>query len=129
MDRFRRCRTNRHLPRQLHAAVFSRLQIGLHRGTVTFTSAAGGFRRSAFAHLLKQRNSWLRNSRRPSKQAAVEHAREFLRVVGQGECELRQLYNAGSVYTVAIMVKGRMLHILLSRNRPGASNIVDEFAS
>jgi len=59
----------------------------------------------------------------------VEHAREFLRVVGQGECELRQLYNAGSVYTVAIMVKGRMLHILLSRNRPGASNIVDEFAS
>ena len=29
-----------------------------------------------------------------SKQEAVELAREFLRVVGQGECELRQLYEA-----------------------------------
>jgi len=29
-----------------------------------------------------------------SKQQAVELARDFLRVVGQGECELRQLYEA-----------------------------------
>src|SRR5215467_15970666 len=29
-----------------------------------------------------------------SKQEAIELARDFLRVVGQGECELRQLYEA-----------------------------------
>jgi len=29
-----------------------------------------------------------------SKQEAVELARDFLRCVGQGECELRQLYDA-----------------------------------
>ena len=29
-----------------------------------------------------------------SKQQAIELARDFLRVVGQGECELRQLYEA-----------------------------------
>lgn len=29
-----------------------------------------------------------------SKQQAIELARDFLRVVGQGECELRQLYQA-----------------------------------
>jgi len=33
----------------------------------------------------------------PSKQAAVEYAKEFLRVVGQGQCEVRQLYDAGRV--------------------------------
>ena len=31
-----------------------------------------------------------------SKQQAVELARDFLRVVGQGECELRQLYDPNS---------------------------------
>jgi hypothetical protein len=30
-----------------------------------------------------------------SKQEAVELARNFLQVVGEGECELRQLYDAG----------------------------------
>jgi hypothetical protein len=30
----------------------------------------------------------------PSKEAAISYAREFLQVVGQGECELRQLYDA-----------------------------------
>lgn len=29
-----------------------------------------------------------------SKEEAIELARDFLRVVGQGECELRQLYEA-----------------------------------
>jgi hypothetical protein len=28
----------------------------------------------------------------PSKEAALEHVRGFLEVVGKGECELRQLY-------------------------------------
>jgi hypothetical protein len=30
-----------------------------------------------------------------SKQEAIELARQFLSVVGEGECELRQLYEAG----------------------------------
>lgn len=30
----------------------------------------------------------------PSKEAAVEYVKEFLKVVGQGECELRQVYDA-----------------------------------
>ena len=30
-----------------------------------------------------------------SKQEAIELARQFLRVAGDGECELRQLYEAG----------------------------------
>jgi hypothetical protein len=28
----------------------------------------------------------------PSREKAVEYAKEFLKVVGQGECEIRQLY-------------------------------------
>ena len=31
-----------------------------------------------------------------SKAEAIEYVREFLSVVGQGECELRQVYEAGS---------------------------------
>ncbi len=31
-----------------------------------------------------------------SKQEAIEMARQFLRVAGDGECELRQLYEAGA---------------------------------
>lgn len=30
----------------------------------------------------------------PSKEIAIEYVKEFLSVVGQGECELRQLYDA-----------------------------------
>ena len=30
----------------------------------------------------------------PSKEVAVEYVKEFLKVVGQGECELRQVYDA-----------------------------------
>ena len=30
----------------------------------------------------------------PSKEAAISYAKEFLEVVGTGECELRQLYDA-----------------------------------
>ena len=30
----------------------------------------------------------------PSKEAAIEYAKEFLQVVGIGECEVRQLYQA-----------------------------------
>jgi hypothetical protein len=30
----------------------------------------------------------------PSREMAVEYAKEFLKVVGVGECELRQLYDA-----------------------------------
>jgi hypothetical protein len=33
--------------------------------------------------------------RADSKDAAVELARKFLQVVGEGECELRQLYESG----------------------------------
>jgi hypothetical protein len=33
-----------------------------------------------------------------SKQEAIELAHDFLRVVGQGECELRQLYEAPAVH-------------------------------
>lgn len=29
----------------------------------------------------------------PSKEAAVEYAKEFLQFVGEGECEVRQLYD------------------------------------
>ena len=32
-----------------------------------------------------------------SKQEAIEMARQFLQVVGDGECELRQLYDANSM--------------------------------
>ena len=32
----------------------------------------------------------------PSKEAAIEYVKEFLALVGQGECELRQLYEAQS---------------------------------
>ena len=32
----------------------------------------------------------------PSKEAAVEYVKEFLKVVGQGECELRQVCDANS---------------------------------
>jgi hypothetical protein len=34
-----------------------------------------------------------------SKQEAIELARDFLRVVGHGECELRQLYEAPAAQT------------------------------
>lgn len=30
----------------------------------------------------------------PSKEAAIEYAKEFLQFTGEGECELRQLYDA-----------------------------------
>jgi hypothetical protein len=30
----------------------------------------------------------------PSKQAAIEFVKEFLAVVGEGECEIRQIYEA-----------------------------------
>jgi len=30
----------------------------------------------------------------PSKEAAIEYVKEFLQFTGQGECELRQLYDA-----------------------------------
>ena len=30
----------------------------------------------------------------PSKEVAVEYAKEFLQFMGQGECELRQLFDA-----------------------------------
>ena len=30
----------------------------------------------------------------PSKEAAIQYVKEFLAMVGQGECELRQLYEA-----------------------------------
>ena len=30
----------------------------------------------------------------PSKEAAVEYVKEFLQYMGQGECEVRQLYDA-----------------------------------
>jgi len=30
-----------------------------------------------------------------SKEEALEHVKQFLQVVGVGECELRQLYDAG----------------------------------
>lgn len=30
----------------------------------------------------------------PSKEVAVEYVKEFLKVVGQGECELRQVFDA-----------------------------------
>ena len=33
----------------------------------------------------------------PSKQAAVEYAKEFLKIVGQGSCELRQLCDASPI--------------------------------
>jgi hypothetical protein len=33
----------------------------------------------------------------PSKEAAVEYAKELLKVVGEGECELRQLYDASTL--------------------------------
>lgn len=32
----------------------------------------------------------------PSKEAAIGYVKEFLNVVGTGECELRQLYDANS---------------------------------
>jgi hypothetical protein len=32
----------------------------------------------------------------PSKEAAVEYVKEFLKAVGQGECELRQVFDANS---------------------------------
>ena len=32
----------------------------------------------------------------PSKEVAIEYAKEFLKVVGLGECELRQVYDANS---------------------------------
>ncbi len=32
----------------------------------------------------------------PSKQAAIEYAKEFLQHVGEGECEVRQLYDASA---------------------------------
>jgi hypothetical protein len=31
----------------------------------------------------------------PSKEAAIEYVKEFLQFTGEGECELRQLYDAG----------------------------------
>lgn len=34
-----------------------------------------------------------------SKQEAIERIKEFLQVAGDGECELRQLYEAGSAQT------------------------------
>jgi len=33
----------------------------------------------------------------PSKEVAVGYVKEFLKVVGQGTCELRQLYDANSM--------------------------------
>jgi len=35
----------------------------------------------------------------PSREAAVEYAKEFLQFTGQGECELRQLYDANCMDT------------------------------
>jgi hypothetical protein len=35
--------------------------------------------------------------RADSKQQAVEYVKEFLQVMGEGECELRQLYDAGEI--------------------------------
>jgi hypothetical protein len=32
----------------------------------------------------------------PSKEAAIEYVKEFLKVVGQGECEIRQVFDANS---------------------------------
>jgi hypothetical protein len=36
-----------------------------------------------------------------SKQEAIEYVKEFLNVVGQGECELRQVFEAGEVQAQA----------------------------
>jgi len=36
-----------------------------------------------------------------SKEEAIELTRQFLKVVGEGECELRQLYDAGADTKVA----------------------------
>jgi hypothetical protein len=33
----------------------------------------------------------------PSKEAAIAYVKEFLQVMGQGECELRQIYEAPGV--------------------------------
>jgi hypothetical protein len=35
--------------------------------------------------------------RADSKQQAIEYVKEFLQVMGEGECELRQLYDAGDM--------------------------------
>jgi len=32
----------------------------------------------------------------PSKEAAIEYVKEFLKVVGQGECEIRQVFDANA---------------------------------
>ena len=32
----------------------------------------------------------------PSREAAIEYVKEFLKVVGQGECEIRQVFDANS---------------------------------
>jgi hypothetical protein len=37
----------------------------------------------------------------PSKQAAIEYAKEFLQHVGEGECELRQLYDVSAAQSHA----------------------------
>jgi hypothetical protein len=33
----------------------------------------------------------------PSKEVAIEYVKEFLKVVGTGQCEVRQLYDANAV--------------------------------
>jgi hypothetical protein len=44
----------------------------------------------------------------PSKEVAIEYVKEFLKVVGQGECELRQVYDANS--TPQTEPAGREVH-------------------
>lgn len=41
----------------------------------------------------------------PSKAAAIEYAQEFLQFMGQGECELRQLYDAGGMDSPCVAVE------------------------
>ena len=52
------------------------------------------FGRKAAPHEMWARRPFLSILQTDSKQQAVELARKFLRVGGDGECELRQLYEA-----------------------------------
>jgi hypothetical protein len=44
--------------------------------------------------------------RADSKQQAIEYVKEFLQVMGEGECELRQLYDAGEMAQAQGAAKG-----------------------
>ena len=44
--------------------------------------------------------------RADSKQQAIEYVKEFLQVMGEGECELRQLYDAGDMAQAQGAAKG-----------------------